>query len=168
MYLSTKHIQISKTQSPCFEYFASELSKQLDENEIPIRFAIIGSQDQYYHVEVGFCCSSLAEVKSYQSIFKHQRELKHDTLFNYKIRCSEDHSSFNVVCIIPTGIGCQIGGHAGDAGSLVRALGEMCDTLVVNPNVVNASDINEMPDNALYVEGSIITRFLMGEIVRCL
>ena len=34
--------------------------------------------------------------------------------------------------------------------------------LIVHPNVVNASDINEMPENALYVEGSVICRLLMG------
>ncbi|MBV8127202.1 MAG: DUF3326 domain-containing protein, partial [Planctomycetaceae bacterium] len=28
--------------------------------------------------------------------------------------------------------------------------------------VVNASDLNEMPENALYVEGSVICRLLMG------
>jgi hypothetical protein len=30
--------------------------------------------------------------------------------------------------------------------------------------VVNASDINELPNNAMYVEGSVITRLLMGTI----
>ena len=38
----------------------------------------------------------------------------------------------------------------------------VCDTLVTHPNVVNATDINEMPANALYVEGSVICRLLMG------
>ncbi len=70
----------------------------------------------------------------------------------------------NVVMIIPTGIGCEIGGHAGDATPAARLLGSVCDKLILHPNVVNASDINEMPENALYVEGSILDRFLEGRI----
>jgi len=68
------------------------------------------------------------------------------------------------VMIIPTGIGCEIGGHAGDANPAMRVLAAACDTLIVHPNVVNASDINEMPDNCLYVEGSMLDRFLEGHI----
>ena len=36
------------------------------------------------------------------------------------------------------------------------------DTLITHPNVVNGADINEMSENTLYVEGSVITRLLMG------
>ena len=68
------------------------------------------------------------------------------------------------VLIIPTGIGAKIGGHAGDANPVVKLLAACCDKLIVHPNVVNASDINEMPENALYVEGSILDRFLEGQI----
>jgi len=70
----------------------------------------------------------------------------------------------NVVMIIPTGIGCEIGGHCGDANPAARLLASCCDTLILHPNVVNASDINEMPENCLYVEGSILDRFLKGEL----
>lgn len=70
----------------------------------------------------------------------------------------------NVVMIIPTGIGCEIGGHAGDATPAARLLGSVCHKLLLHPNVVNASDINEMPPNALYVEGSILDRFLEGKV----
>ena len=68
------------------------------------------------------------------------------------------------VLLIPTGINCEIGGHAGDANPVAKLMGSCCDKLIVHPNVVNASDINEMPSNALYVEGSILDRFLEGEI----
>ena len=68
------------------------------------------------------------------------------------------------VMIIPTGIGCEIGGHAGDATPAARLIGSCCDKLILHPNVVNASDINEMPENALYVEGSMLDRFLLGGI----
>jgi len=68
------------------------------------------------------------------------------------------------VCIIPTGIGAEIGGHAGDGNAVARLLAGSCDTLVVHPNVVNAADINEMTPNMLYVEGSMLDRFLEGDI----
>ena len=58
----------------------------------------------------------------------------------------------NIVMIIPTGIGCEIGGHCGDGNAAARLLGACCDTLVLHPNVVNASVINEMPANSLYVD----------------
>ena len=66
--------------------------------------------------------------------------------------------------IVPTGIGCEIGGHCGDGNAPARLLGACCETLVLHPNVVNASDINEMPDNALYVEGSHLDQFLQGKL----
>ncbi len=69
----------------------------------------------------------------------------------------------NVVLIIPTGIGCEIGGHAGDANPVAKLIGKCCDKLITHPNVVNASDINEMPENTWYVEGSILDQFLKGE-----
>ena len=69
----------------------------------------------------------------------------------------------NVVMIIPTGIGCSIGGHAGDANPVAKLLGSVCDNLILHPNVVNAADINEMPENAWYVEGGLLDRFLDGE-----
>lgn len=68
------------------------------------------------------------------------------------------------VLIIPTGIGAEIGGHAGDANPVCKLLASCCDTLITHPNVVNASDINEMSENTLYVEGSILDRFLEGKV----
>lgn len=59
------------------------------------------------------------------------------------------------VFIVPTGIGCSIGGHAGDATPAAKLIASCCDTLLVHPNVVNASDINEMTNNMWYVEGSV-------------
>ena len=69
----------------------------------------------------------------------------------------------NVVFIVPTGIGAEIGGHSGDATPAAKLIASVCDTLIVHPNVVNASDINEMTENMLYVEGSILDRFLEGQ-----
>jgi hypothetical protein len=70
----------------------------------------------------------------------------------------------NVVMIVPTGLGAEIGGHAGDALPASKLIASCCDKLITHPNVLNASDINEMTANTLYVEGSILDRFLRGEI----
>lgn len=70
----------------------------------------------------------------------------------------------NVVFIVPTGVGAEIGGHAGDANPAAKLLASVSDTLITHPNVVNASDINEMTENTLYVEGSMLDRFLAGDI----
>jgi hypothetical protein len=76
----------------------------------------------------------------------------------------EDTSTFNAVLVVPTGIGSEIGGHAGDAGPVAKLLASACDRVITHPNVVNASDINELPANSLYVEGSILSRLLLGSI----
>jgi len=70
----------------------------------------------------------------------------------------------NVVFIIPTGVGAEIGGHAGDATPAARLIGSVCDRIILHPNVVNAADINEMPPNSLYVDGHMLNRFLSGDI----
>jgi len=70
----------------------------------------------------------------------------------------------NVVLIIPTGVGAEIGGHAGDANPVAKLIGAVSTKVILHPNVVNASDINEMPPNALYVEGSMLDRLLEGRI----
>lgn len=71
---------------------------------------------------------------------------------------------FTVVMIVPTGIGAAIGGHSGDATLSAQLLGASCDRLILHPNVVNASDMNEMPANALYVDGGMLDAFLEGDI----
>lgn len=69
----------------------------------------------------------------------------------------------NGVFIIPTGLGCALGGDAAYNPG-VKLIAACSDNLIVNPNAVNASDINEIPTNGLYVEGSTIDRFLEGKI----
>lgn len=85
-------------------------------------------------------------------------------LFHFRPRLQRDDREFNVVFLVPTGIGAEIGGHSGDAGPVARLLGSACTTLITHPNVGNAADINELPPNALYVEGSVITDLMMGNV----
>jgi hypothetical protein len=86
------------------------------------------------------------------------------SIFELRRRPFHRTGPFTVVHVVPTGIGAEIGGHSGDAGPAARLLGAACDRLILHPNVVNASDINGMPENAWYVEGSTIARLLMGTV----
>ena len=92
------------------------------------------------------------------------RSLLRSSIFDFRRREAETTSSFNTVLVIPTGIGAQIGGHAGDAAPVAKLLGASCDSLITHPNVVNASDMNELPSNGMYVEGSLLSRMLMGNV----
>ena len=121
--------------------------------DIPVRFAITELSDQGYKCEIGlienpeerFCENSL-------------------DLFEFSPRKVSRNENFNAIFLVPTGIGSDIGGHAGDATPAVKIVAEVCDQVILHPNVVNASELNEMPLNSLYVEGSTITRLLMGQI----
>ncbi len=129
------------------------LEFHLKANEIPVRFAVTESKKHQYKCEIGVIDDAPLEL----------REQAAD-LFEIRRRKLETTDSFNAMLLVPTGIGAEIGGHAGDATAVARLLAESCNKLILHPNVVNASDINELPDNALYVEGSIVTRLLMGTI----
>jgi len=69
-----------------------------------------------------------------------------------------------VVSVIPTGIGCELGGYAGDATPATNLLAAVGDYLVTNPNAVNASNFICMADNVLYTEGLCIDLFMKGAI----
>ncbi|MCY4381820.1 MAG: DUF3326 domain-containing protein [Nitrospinae bacterium] len=122
-------------------------------NIAPLRLAITKSNNDHVSCAIS-SLETLSELGDFSDI----------SIFDFEPRKHENTSRFNVVFLIPTGIGAEIGGHAGDATPAARLIAETCDTLILHPNVVNASDINEMPVNSLYVEGSVIARLLMGTI----
>jgi hypothetical protein len=64
--------------------------------------------------------------------------------------------------VIPTGIGCDIGGYAADAAPATALLASCVDYLITNPNAVNASNFIFMPENVLYTEGYMIDMFCKG------
>ena len=86
------------------------------------------------------------------------------SIFRFVAREGVNQDKFNVVMLVPTGIGASIGGHAGDATPAATLLSTVCDTLITHPNVLNASDIVQIPPNALYVEGSAIAQLLTGSL----
>jgi hypothetical protein len=67
-----------------------------------------------------------------------------------------------VLSIVPTGIGCEIGGYAGDAAPASALLAACADYLITNPNAVNASNFISLPSNLVYTEGYMIDRFSRG------
>lgn len=69
-----------------------------------------------------------------------------------------------VVSIVPTGVGCDLGGYAGDAAPATNLLAATVDYLVTNPNAVNASNFISMDDNVLYTEGLCIDMMMKGAV----
>ncbi|MHA6263043.1 DUF3326 domain-containing protein [Arenibacterium sp. CAU 1754] len=127
------------------------VSRELGAEQLPIRFVINRSDETSCHCEIGLIDEATPQERN-----------KLGSIFDYRQRGPENTAEFNVAFLVPTGIGSEIGGHAGDATPAARLVAALADRVILHPNVVNASDVNEMPDNALYVEGSVLTRLFMG------
>ena len=66
--------------------------------------------------------------------------------------------------IIPTGIGCDVGGYAGDAIPAARLLASASECLITHPNVMNGGSLY-WPDTYIqYVEGYSLNLFAAGEV----
>ena len=155
MLLTEREIDVpaGKGKTSLLTFFREAIGKCLDANEIPVRFAVTQSNSKACHCELGVLRGT-NEFSIPQPA----------SIFDFTPREIENSDSFNAVMIVPTGIGAAIGGHAGDATPAARLLAAACDTLITHLNVVNASDINELPENGLYVEGSVLAQLLMGTV----
>ena len=142
----TALITVNPDSSNLAGQIADELPGSLAMEESPVRLAVTESNDGLWRCEVGVW----------------QGGKPQDSIFRFVKRDFAKDDAFNVVMVVPTGIGAEIGGHAGDATPAATLIASVCDTLVTHPNVLNASDIIQVPANALYVEGSVISRLLMG------
>ncbi len=132
----------------CFE---RQSQLDLGDGAIPLRFVVTSNRDGRYHCELGLLeCQGHPVLRGPESIFA------------FRPRRLENQERFTAVMLVPTGIGALVGGHAGDGAPAARLLAYCADTLITHPNVVNAADINEITANTLYVEGSVITRLMMG------
>lgn len=69
---------------------------------------------------------------------------------------------FTTVLIVPTGIGASIGGYAGDALPIAKAIAHVSDRLITHPNVLNGASLYWNLPNALYVEGYALDQFAAG------
>lgn len=146
-------LERSATVSPKrldFRAIESEITGSLADDETAVRFAVTKSGLSGWQCELGVLHGEVPYPTS--------------SLFKFRQRDHEAQDGFNVVMVVPTGVGAEIGGHAGDATPAAIALAQVADTLITHPNVVNASDINELPGNGLYVEGSVLARLLMGTV----
>lgn len=66
---------------------------------------------------------------------------------------------YTVVLIVPTGIGATIGGFAGDALPVARAISQVADRLITHPNVLNGAQLYWNLPSAFYVEGYGLDQF---------
>ena len=71
--------------------------------------------------------------------------------------------SFNVLLLVPTGINAAIGGYAGDALPVARAIGSIVDNLITHPNVLNGASLYWSMPNVLYTEGYALDRMARGD-----
>lgn len=154
MYLYQKEIDMPlfTGKGSIIKFFERHVKTRMLEGEIPIRFALTKTTDKSFQAELGI-------LKDVDDTRFHYPDF---SIFEYSPRSHENTKKFNAVLLIPTGIGAELGGHSGDAGALARLIASACDTLITHPNVVNASDINELPENGLYVEGSVISSLMLG------
>lgn len=70
---------------------------------------------------------------------------------------------YTVVVIVPTGVGAAIGGYAGDALPVVRAIAQVADRVITHPNVLNGASLYWPLPNVSYVEGYGLDQFAAGQ-----
>ena len=71
---------------------------------------------------------------------------------------------FPTLLIIPTGIGCEVGGYAGDAIPSARLLASASQCLITHPNVMNGGSLYWPDAHIQYVEGFSLNLFAAGEV----
>lgn len=144
-----------KPHEKWLEWVAASFGSVLDDDSLPLRFAVVGVTDREVVIE--------GTVLKVASDSKYAERLRAVELFEPRKK-SFPAEQFGVVQIIPTGVRCEFGGYAGDACPVTNLLAAAADFLVSHPNAVNASEVNEMADNVLYVEGRSLDDFLLGHL----
>ncbi len=144
-------VAVDSSSARSLSWLEKRVMAQIGASSVPIRFVVNAMGAASWRCDV-------AVVEGVAPGFAARSR----SLFEFRKREAENTGAFNVALVIPTGIACTIGGHAGDANPVVKLMASVCDTLITHPNAVNASDLNELPANALYVEGSTLSRLLMG------
>ena len=152
MYLVERELEVAAphARGGLLDHLARAVLNALGPDEAPVRLVVSESDEGRYRCEIGVMAGSGRDSGA--------------TIFRLERRAVENTSRFNAALVVPTGIGAEIGGHAGDATPVAGLLASACDTLITHPNVVNASDVIDLPRNALYVEGSVLSRLLMGTV----
>jgi hypothetical protein len=86
-----------------------------------------------------------------------------DCKYLLSLKLALNQRPYTVVLIVPTGIGAAIGGYAGDALPVARAVAQVADRLITHPNVLNGAQLYWSLPNALYVEGYGLDQFAAGQ-----
>ncbi len=147
---------VSKTDSRSWlERVGRELSTHLRAGKYPLRAAIARLTEREAVIE-----STFVELDARDPY----RERFTDIELTSPRRKDHQDEKFAVVQVVPTGVRCEIGGFAGDACPATNLLAAAADVVITHPNAVNASDINEMAGNVLYVEGKSLDDFLLGHL----
>jgi hypothetical protein len=66
--------------------------------------------------------------------------------------------------VIPTGVGCAVGGYAGDGLPAARLLAAASGCLITHPNAMNAASLYWSDSRIHYVEGWALDRFAAGDL----
>ncbi len=74
------------------------------------------------------------------------------------------NSPMPTLLVIPSGVGCSIGGFAGDAIPSARLLAAASGCLITHPNVMNGASLYWKDPRIQYVEGYALDLFVAGEI----
>jgi hypothetical protein len=140
------------------QQIADGIGRHVPSGGMPVRIVITESSGGRYKCDV-----ALLQDESRSNHRDLASALKGSAL-GFSKRQTGNSQRFNAVLVVPTGVGAEIGGHAGDATPVATLMASICDTLITHPNVLNGSDLIDIPPNTLYVEGSAISRLLMGSI----
>lgn len=134
---------------------ATALRRHIGPRACPIRFSIVDANHSQMRLEV-----TVARVVPGE---RYATDLAAAEIEDPR-RKTYQATPFAVAQIVPTGIRCELGGYAGDATPATNLLARAADIVVTHPNAVNASDINELAPNVLYVEGHSLDSFLLGRL----
>ena len=139
-------------QSLRWPVVAKLISARCEPNDVPIRLALVEHSAGRLTFELSLLRGTDLGPQRWGS------------LWQFHPRRRERTERFVALHVVPTGIRAEIGGFAGDATPATNLLASTCDYLLTHPNVVTASDLYWARDNVLYLEGNLLSRFLIGQI----
>ena len=145
----------TKRRETWLNTISKALVETLESNTYPLRLSVVELNDEVVVVE--------STTLRFTSQHRYAQSLSQIELLQPK-RKTFQTQPFGAVQIIPTGVRCEFGGFAGDACPVTNLLASVVDVLVTHPNAVNASELNEMAENVLYVEGKSLDDFLLGHL----
>jgi uncharacterized protein DUF3326 len=156
MRITNATLTINRTDSRTWlERVAAELSIQQRAGRYPLRAAITAVTEREAVIESTFVDVDPRDPFADRFV---------DIELTSPLRKDHQDDRFAVVQVVPTGVRCEIGGFAGDSCPATNLLAAAADVVITHPNAVNASDINEMAANVLYVEGKSLDDFLLGRL----